>query len=388
MNGSKSGSAGVLGWLAASESLAAALPVLAVFRELGSWGVPRDSQHWGCRLDAFALSYFAVLPAAALWRRPGSLWVRGGQGESADAVRRLLGCLGWEIRRLPLVLGLLVLSCVGEMAIPFFTGHLTDWILQDKAASAFTRNVTLMSVLTSVSHFQGEVFQAVLQQETEFFKETQTGAITSRVIADTSSLSESLSEKLSLLLWYLVRGLCLLGLMLWGSLSLTMVTLPLLFLLSKKLGKWHQVLAAQVQESLAESSQVAIEEMKTLSQKEALAFAVSLWTTTISGMLLKVAILYIGGHLVISGAVSSGDLVTFVLYQVQFTTAVEVLLSTYPNIQKAVGSSEEIFEYLDRIPRCPASGVLIPFNLKGLVQFQDVSFAYPNRPEVLVLQLA
>lgn len=57
-------------------------------------------------------------------------------------------------------------------------------------------------------------------------------------------MSESLSEQLSLLLWYLVRGLCLLGLMLWGSPFLTLVTLaalPLLFLLPKKLGKWHQV---------------------------------------------------------------------------------------------------------------------------------------------------
>lgn len=44
----------------------------------------------------------------------------------------------------------------------------------------------------------------------------------------------------------------------------------------------------------------------------------------ISGMLLKVGILYIGGQLVTSGAVSSGNLVTFVLYQIQFTTAVEV----------------------------------------------------------------
>lgn len=70
------------------------------------------------------------------------------------------------------------------------------------------------------------------------------GAITSRVTEDASTLSESLTENLSLLLWYLVRGLCLLGLMLWGSLSLTMVTLvslPLLFLLPKKLGKWYQV---------------------------------------------------------------------------------------------------------------------------------------------------
>lgn len=41
-------------------------------------------------------------------------------------------------------------------------------------------------------------------------------------------------------------------------------------------------------------------------------------------MLLKVGILYIGGQLVTSGGVSSGNLVTFVLYQIQFTSAVEV----------------------------------------------------------------
>nr|XP_008510776.1 PREDICTED: antigen peptide transporter 1-like [Equus przewalskii] len=99
--------------------------------------------------------------------------------------------------------------------------------------------------------------------------------------------------------------------MLWGSPSLTMVTLvalPLLFILPKKLGKWHEVLAAQVRKSLAESSQVAIEvlsamptvrsfaneegeaqkfrqklqEMKTLNKNEALAYAVNLWTTSVS----------------------------------------------------------------------------------------------------------
>jgi ABC-type multidrug transport system fused ATPase/permease subunit len=41
-------------------------------------------------------------------------------------------------------------------------------------------------------------------------------------------------------------------------------------------------------------------------------------------MLLKVGILYLGGQLVIRGAVSSGNLVSFVLYQLQFTQAVQV----------------------------------------------------------------
>lgn len=44
----------------------------------------------------------------------------------------------------------------------------------------------------------------------------------------------------------------------------------------------------------------------------------------LSEMLLKVGILYIGGRLVTSGAVSNGDLVTFILYQIQFTEVVQV----------------------------------------------------------------
>lgn len=103
-------------------------------------------------------------------------------------------------------------------------------------------------------------------------------------------------------------------------------------------------------------------------------------------MLLKVGILYLGGQLVVRGAVSSGNLVSFVLYQLQFTRAVEVLLSIYPSMQKSVGASEKIFEYLDRTPCSPLSGSLAPLNMKGLVKFQDVSFAYPNHPNVQVLQ--
>ncbi|XP_038198809.1 antigen peptide transporter 1 [Arvicola amphibius] len=435
---------GAHGWLAVLPPLAAALglaqPGLALFQELASWGALREGDdagllYWGSRLDAFALSYVAALPAAALWYKLGSLWAPSSRRGAGDMVCRLLGFLGSQKRRLHLVLMLLVLSCLGEMAIPFFTGRIADWILQDKTAPSFARNIWLMSILTIAStvlefagdaiynltmghmhsRVQGEVFRAVLRQETGFFLQNPAGSITSRVTEDTSRVCESVSDKLNLLMWYLGRGLCLLAFMFWGSLSLTLVTLltlPLLFLLPRKLGKVYQSLQMKVQESLAKSSQVAIEalsamptvrsfaneegeaqkfrqkleEMRTLNKKEALAYVAEVWTMNVSGMLLKVGILYVGGQLVVRGAVSSGNLVSFVLYQLQFTSAVEVLLSIYPWMQKAVGSSEKIFEYLDRTPCSPLSGSLAPLNMEGLVEFQDVSFAYPNHPDVQVLQ--
>lgn len=47
-----------------------------------------------------------------------------------------------------------------------------------------------------------------------------------------------------------------------------------------------------------------------------------------SSLALKVSILYYGGRLVTGSDVSSGDLVSFVLYELQFSSAVEVMLHT------------------------------------------------------------
>lgn len=265
--------AGAHGWLAALQPLVAALslalPGLALFRELAAWGTLREGDsagllYWNSRPDAFAISYVAALPAAALWHKLGSLWAPSGNRDAGDMLCRMLGFLGPKKRRLYLVLVLLILSCLGEMAIPFFTGRITDWILQDKTVPSFTRNIWLMSILTIAStalefasdgiynitmgHMHGrvhrEVFRAVLRQETGFFLKNPAGSITSRVTEDTANVCESISGTLSLLLWYLGRALCLLVFMFWGSPYLTLVTLinlPLLFLLPKKLGKVHQV---------------------------------------------------------------------------------------------------------------------------------------------------
>lgn len=48
--------------------------------------------------------------------------------------------------------------------------------------------------------------------------------------------------------------------------------------------------------------------------------------TQMSSLALKVSILYYGGQLVAGNDVSSGDLVSFVLYELQFSQAVEVEL--------------------------------------------------------------
>ena len=54
---------------------------------------------------------------------------------------------------------------------------------------------------------------------------------------------------------------------------------------------------------------------------------------------------------------------------------------------RAVGASEKVFEYIDREPEIRNDGKLAPKGLKGQIEFKNVSFHYPCRPDAQVLKV-
>lgn len=54
---------------------------------------------------------------------------------------------------------------------------------------------------------------------------------------------------------------------------------------------------------------------------------------------------------------------------------------------QGVGAAEKVFEYLDRKPKHPADGEEAPEAFNGVVEFKDVTFAYPTRPETDILKV-
>ncbi|XP_062978545.1 antigen peptide transporter 1 isoform X2 [Elgaria multicarinata webbii] len=397
-------------------------------------GAPELAHSWG-RMDAFALNYLIVGAVALLWHHLAPQ--RQGETEKKPSASfgRLLSCMRPDLLRFVAIAGLLVASSLGEMAIPYYTGRVTDWIVTEAGSSTFKKALLVMSLLTvgsAVAEFfcdclynntmnrfhtrlQSNVFKSILHQEIGFFHNNRTGDITSRITSDTDTMSEALSGDLNLLMWYLMRAIFLYASMLWLSVPLSLfitVLLPFIVLTPKLIGQFHQNLALQVQESLAKANEVAEETFQAistvrsfanedgavrsyegklqktykLSKWDAAGYAVSMWSSNLAGLALKLGILIYGGRLVTLGNVTSGNLVTFVLYEMEFSTAVRVLLSTYPHVQKAIGSSEKIFEYMDRTPKIRSTGTLAPEDLRGHVLLNDVSFAYPDRDNALVLK--
>jgi ATP-binding cassette subfamily B protein len=98
-------------------------------------------------------------------------------------------------------------------------------------------------------------------------------------------------------------------------------------------------------------------------------------------------ILWIGGHDVIAGRLSAGQLSAFVFYAVVVASGAGTVSEVWGEIQRAAGATERLMELLETEPqiRAPALAVALPQRVAGALHLDNLSFAYPSRPEVPAL---
>ena len=79
-----------------------------------------------------------------------------------------------------------------------------------------------------------------------------------------------------------------------------------------------------------------------------------------------------------------GALTAFLIYVGNFYSPIEAFIRTYDSIQRALASGERIFEVLDEVPgvRDPETPLALQ-DVKGEVEFRNVSFRYATGEEVL-----
>ncbi len=94
-------------------------------------------------------------------------------------------------------------------------------------------------------------------------------------------------------------------------------------------------------------------------------------------------ILWIGGHDVLAGRISAGELSAFVFYAAIVASGAGTVSEVWSEIERAAGASERLLELLDARPGIepPANPVRLPARLRGQVAFEALRFAYPSRPE-------
>ncbi len=98
-------------------------------------------------------------------------------------------------------------------------------------------------------------------------------------------------------------------------------------------------------------------------------------------------ILWIGGHDVVAGRITAGQLSAFVFYAIVVAGAAGAISEVTGELQRAAGATERLFELLAIEPaiRAPAHPVALPVPPQGTVSLTDVTFHYPSRPDAAAL---
>ncbi|MEQ2280346.1 hypothetical protein AMECASPLE_018779 [Ameca splendens] len=354
---------------------------------------------------------------------------------SRATLGRLLSYCRKDVGLLSLAVLFLLVSAVCEAFIPYYYGKAIDSIVVHQSMEYFAKPVVAVASLALVSslamgvrggvftltfarlnlRLRSHLFKTLMRQEIAFFDENHTGDILSRLSADTTQVSDLISQNVNVFLRSAIKGTGFVIFMFRMSWKLTLVTMmgfPFIGLVSMLYGEYYKKLTKEVQTVLAEANKVAeetISAMRTvrsfanesgeansyyakllvmfqLNKKQALAYACYMWSSCISELALEVAVLYYGGHLVLTGQLSSGGLISFFIYMLELGECFESIASVYTGLMQGVGAAEKVFEYLDRKPKHPAEGTEAPDKCTGLVEFKDITFAYPTRPEIDVLK--
>jgi len=100
-----------------------------------------------------------------------------------------------------------------------------------------------------------------------------------------------------------------------------------------------------------------------------------------------VAILWVGSHDVASGAMTQGRLGQFILYAAFAAAGLGQLSEVWGEVSAASGAAERLFEILHvkSSITAPAAPRALPKPARGDVVLDNISFAYPTRPDALAV---
>ncbi|XP_006970766.1 ABC-type oligopeptide transporter ABCB9 [Peromyscus maniculatus bairdii] len=371
---------------------------------------------------------------------PGTEGFHGEGGAPAEqasgaTLQKLLSYTKPDVAFLVAASFFLIVAALGETFLPYYTGRAIDSIVIQKSMDQFSTAVIVVCLLAIGSSLAAGIrggiftlvfarlnirlrnclFRSLVSQETSFFDENRTGDLISRLTSDTTMVSDLVSQNINIFLRNTVKVTGVVVFMFSLSWQLSLVTFmgfPIIMMVSNIYGKYYKRLSKEVQSALARASTTAeetISAMKTvrsfaneeeeaevflrklqqvykLNRKEAAAYMFYVWASGLTLLVVQVSILYYGGHLVISGQMSSGNLIAFIIYEFVLGDCMESVGSVYSGLMQGVGAAEKVFEFIDRQPTMVHDGNLAPDHLEGRVDFENVSFTYRTRPHTQVLQ--
>jgi ATP-binding cassette, subfamily B, bacterial len=263
-----------------------------------------------------------------------------------------------------------------------------------------------------VADIRRDLFAHLTELSPGFYDQEQSGEIVSRLTADTTQIKSVFGATASMALRNAILGLGALVMMIVTSPRLSVMVIaaiPVIVLPLVMFGRTVRKRSREAQDTLAEATAFASEAVSSIRTLQAFvneklvtgrfakavdtayeaargsiksrAFLTAFAIFMIFGSV--VGVLWFGAQGVLNGTISAGTLSQFLLYSVFAASALATLSEVWSEISQAAGASERIAEILDERPaiQAPANPATLPVKPISSLAFENVTFAYPSRPD-------
>ena len=327
----------------------------------------------------------------------------------------------------------LVLAAVSQATIPHFIGKALDAVKDNKPVGESLKGLVIGALGYAVfsamrgSSFillgarvnvrmRSRLFAAIVNQDIAFFDKTKTGDLSSRMTQDVQKVCDQVQLNVNYFTRNLIATVVTLSFMVSLSSRLTClstISIPVTVVISQRYGQFIKKISKEIQDKLADCNAASEEVFSSIHTVRSFG-AEDLETTRFGSLVHKVyrlskrsarmyvpylavcislpyaasiLIIFYGAKLTFAGVIEASSLISFVLYLEMLNESVGAMGDIYASITGALGAAEKVFTILEKKPEFPV--IEYPLHpgtsVRGDIQFKDVCFAYPSRPDIQVL---
>lgn len=346
---------------------------------------------------------------------------------------RILSYIKPYMHRLIFAMFCTIMAAAGNLYIPWIIKDMIDEVLADKngtmlnwiAASIiaifvvrglfwYGQNYLMSDVGQSVIiDIRAAVFKKLQRLSVSFYDKNKTGTIMSYVTNDVNALQSAMVENT---IEMITEGFILIGSVVamiyldWRLTLFTVCTFPVVLWFMEFFGKKIRKTGGRIQECTADITSVLQEsvasarviksfvredyEVDRFDVENRANFRANMKNAQLMATLTPVVelvaaigvtmIIWYGGNNVINGTITAGSLVAFLTYAVNISNPIKRLTRVIGNIQKALAAAQRVFMIIDMPEEIAESrdAKQLP-EVSGKVEFQNVSFAYDDKGNVI-----
>lgn len=291
-------------------------------------------------------------------------------------------------------------------------------VLFFQSVSSFFRIRLFVEVTEkSITDIRKDTYFRLITLPMDFFTNRRVGELNSRLSADLTQIQDTMTTTLAEMIRQiilLIGGVAFLFIVSVKLTLLNLAILPVLIIAAVIFGRFIRKLSREAQDKLAESNTIVQETLQGISNVKAFVneayeagryqnvlqqvVKIALRGGTFRGIFASfiifclfgavVGVIWYGSVLVFNGEMTVGNLTTYILYSIFVAGSMGSFPELYANIQKAVGASERVLELMEEKQEDVSINQAdneTKVRIHGALAFNNVSFAYPSRNDVQVL---